>query len=48
MELKSIKRIEPTGEAQLPTYLRLSGKKLGLLINFNTVLIKDAVKRMIL
>jgi GxxExxY protein len=48
LELKSIKRIEPTGEAQLLTYLRLSGKKVGLLINFNTVLIKDGIKRMIL
>jgi len=46
-ELKSTKRIEPTGEAQLLSDLRLSGKRVGLLINFNTVLIKDGIKRMI-
>jgi len=48
LELKSIKRIDPTDEAPLLSDLRLSGKKVGLLINFNTVLIKDGIKRMIL
>jgi len=48
LELKSVQRITPLHEAQLLTYLRLSGKKVGLLMNFNTVLIKDGIKRMVL
>ncbi len=34
-------------EAQLLTYLRLSGKKVGLLMNFNIALMKDGIKRMV-
>lgn len=48
LELKSVKAIEPIHEAQLLTYLRLSGKQVGLLMNFNTVLMKDGIKRMVL
>jgi GxxExxY protein len=48
LELKSVQQIEPIHEAQLLTYLRLSGRKVGLLINFNTVLLKDGIKRMVL
>ena len=48
LELKSVQQITPLHEAQLLTYLRLSGKKVGLLMNFNTVLIKDGIKRMVL
>jgi len=47
LELKSIKEIEPIHEAQLLTYLRLSGKKVGLLVNFNAVLVKDGIRRMV-
>jgi GxxExxY protein len=48
LELKSVQEIEPIHEAQLLTYVRLSGKKVGLLINFNTVLLKDSIRRMVL
>ena len=48
VELKSVKELEPIHEAQLLTYLRLSGRKVGLLMNFNTVLMKDGIKRMVL
>ncbi|NQT14502.1 MAG: GxxExxY protein [Planctomycetes bacterium] len=47
LELKSVKAIEPIHEAQLLTYLRLSGKQVGLVMNFNTVLMKDGIKRMV-
>ncbi len=47
VEIKSVERIIPIHEAQLLTYLRLSGKKLGLLINFNVPLLKDGIKRLI-
>jgi GxxExxY protein len=46
LELKSVERLLPIHEAQLLTYLRLSGKKTGLLINFNTPLLKDGIKRL--
>jgi len=48
VELKSVERFDPVFEAQLLTYLRVTGKKVGLLINFNTRLLKDGVKRFIL
>ena len=47
LELKSLETILPIHEAQLVTYLKLSGKKLGLLINFNVVLLKDGIRRRI-
>jgi GxxExxY protein len=47
IELKSIERILPIHEAQLLTYLKLSKKKLGLLINFNVTLLKNGIKRMV-
>jgi len=47
LELKSVEIILPVHEAQLVTYLKLSGKKLGLLINFNVVLLKDGIRRRI-
>jgi GxxExxY protein len=47
LELKSLENILPVHEAQLVTYLKLSGKKLGLLINFNVVLLKDGIRRRI-
>jgi len=47
LELKSVEAILPVHEAQLLTYLKLSGKKLGLLINFNVVLLKEGIRRRI-
>lgn len=47
LELKSVEGILPVHEAQLVTYLKLSGKKLGLLINFNVALLKDGIRRRI-
>jgi GxxExxY protein len=48
VEIKAIEEILPVHHAQLLTYLKLSGKRLGLLINFNVVKIKDGIKRVIL
>jgi GxxExxY protein len=48
LELKAVARHEPIFDAQLLTYLRLSRCPVGLLINFNTRLLKDGIKRMIL
>jgi GxxExxY protein len=48
VEIKSIDRLNPVFEAQLLTYLRLTGKRIGLLLNFSSRLLKDGVKRLIL
>lgn len=48
VELKSVDAIAPIHEAQLLTYLKLSGKKLGLLINFNVKLLKNGIMRRII
>ena len=45
MELKSVSELIPVHEAQLLTYLKLTGCQLGLLINFNVPLLKDGLKR---
>ena len=47
LELKACENLEPIHEAQLLTYLRLTGTKYGLLINFNTRLLKDGIKRLV-
>ena len=47
VELKSVDKIAPIHQAQLLTYLRLSDKRLGLLINFNVLHLKDGIKRMV-
>jgi GxxExxY protein len=47
VELKSVEKILPIHEAQTLTYLRLSGLRLGLLINFSVPLIKDGIRRLI-
>ncbi len=47
LELKAIERIFPIHEAQLLTYLKLSGIKLGLLINFNVSVLHKGIKRMV-
>lgn len=48
VELKAVSKIEPVFEAQLLSYLRLTGKKVGLLINFNVPVLRNGVKRMVL
>jgi GxxExxY protein len=47
IEIKSVEALTDLHLAQILTYLKLSNCKLGLLINFNTVLFKDGVKRII-
>jgi GxxExxY protein len=47
-ELKAVEALAPIHEAQLLTYLKLSGKKGGLLINFNVLHSKDSIKRRVL
>jgi GxxExxY protein len=48
VELKSVDGLGPIHEAIILTYLRMSGHKLGLLINFNVNVLKDGVRRFIL
>lgn len=48
VELKSIDKLLPIHEAQLITYLKLTGLRLGLLINFNVIKLKDGIKRIIM
>jgi GxxExxY protein len=45
LEIKSVYDIYPIDEAQLVSYLRLSDNKLGFLLNFNVVLLKDGIRR---
>ncbi|HEX8848385.1 MAG TPA: GxxExxY protein, partial [Gemmatimonadaceae bacterium] len=45
VEVKSVQRILPLHEAQVRTYLRMSGHKVGLVLNFNTVLLRDGIRR---
>ena len=47
VELKAVERLAPIHEAQLLTYLKLSRKKVGLLLNFNVVQMKDGIRRMV-
>lgn len=48
LEIKSIKGIDPIHEAQLITYLRLGGWRVGLIINFNVTVLKDGIRRKVL
>lgn len=47
VELKSIEKLVPVHSKQVQTYLRLTGVKLGLLINFNEALLKHGIKRIV-
>jgi len=47
VELKSVDKIVPIHQAQLLSYLKLGGKRLGLLINFNSLHLKDGITRMV-
>lgn len=48
LELKAVEAILPIHLAQVLTYLKLSGHRLGLLINFNVVRLKGSIKRLVL
>jgi GxxExxY protein len=48
VEIKSVDRFDPVFEAQLLTYLKITGLKRGLLLNFNSRLLKDGIKRLVL
>lgn len=48
VEVKAVEALAPIHDAQLLTYLRLGGWKVGLLINFNEVVLKDGIRRRVL
>ena len=48
VEIKSVLRLEPVFGAQVLTYLRISGLRVGLLLNFNKGVLKDGLKRFVL
>jgi len=48
VELKTIERFLPVHTAQVLTYLKMTGLKVGLLINFNSVLLANGIKRVVL
>ncbi len=48
VELKTVERLMPIHEAQILTYLKLSGLRTGLLLNFNSAVLKDGLRRIML
>ena len=48
LELKTVERLMPVHEAQMLTYMKLSGIRVGLLLNFNSAVLKDGIRRLIL
>jgi len=48
VEVKAVDRLAPVHEAQLLTYLRLGGWKVGLLLNFNVAVLRDGIRRRVL
>jgi len=48
VELKAVDRMDPVFKAQILSYMRMTNKKLGLLINFNVPYLKDGIQRVIL
>jgi GxxExxY protein len=48
VELKAVEIVHPIHAAQLLSYLKLSGYRLGLLINFNVIHLKDGIQRFVL
>jgi GxxExxY protein len=48
VELKAVEKLLPVNEAQLLTYLRLTGKRVGFLINFNVPLLTQGIVRRVL
>ncbi|HVC63459.1 MAG TPA: GxxExxY protein [Acetobacteraceae bacterium] len=47
LELKTVEHLSPVHEAQILTYLRVSGYRVGLLMNFNTLRLKDELRRFV-
>ena|SRR5690348_9008980 len=47
IEIKAVERLIPAHEAQLRTYLRMSGCQVGLLFNFNAIRLKDGLRRLV-
>ncbi len=47
VEIKTVDTLQPIHEAQLLTYLKITGLKVGLLINFNVLILKDGIKRIV-
>jgi GxxExxY protein len=47
VEVKSVEAVSPVHQAQILSYLKLSGKSIGLLINFNVVHLKDGIRRFV-
>lgn len=47
VELKTVEAILPIHEAQTLTYMRLSGKQVGLILNFNVTVLKNGIKRLV-
>jgi GxxExxY protein len=47
VEVKSVESVAPIHEAQILSYLKLSGCKVGLLINFNVLVLKDGIRRFV-
>ena len=48
IEVKAIEQLRPVHDAQLLTYLRLSGLRLGLILNFGSVLLKEGIRHLVL
>ena len=48
LEIKAVEKLLPIHEAQILTYLRLSRIRVGLLMNFNTVVLRDGIRRIVL
>jgi GxxExxY protein len=48
LEIKSVDRLLPVHEAQILTYLRMSGYRIGLLLNFNALRLKDDIRRFVM
>jgi GxxExxY protein len=48
VEVKAVEKLNPVFDAQLLTYLKLTGLRLGILMNFNVPLLRDGIKRIIL
>jgi GxxExxY protein len=48
VEIKAVEALQPIHEAQLLTYLKLGGWKVGLLINFNVPILKNGIRRRVL
>lgn len=47
VELKTVESLQPIHKAQLLTYLKLTNRRLGLLINFNVPVLKDGIRRVV-